>query len=99
METTVLRCTNCGAPLPKLQPDEEWIRCEYCGFLNKVVDATCYIEKLRSEVEKWIRELLPSGIAFATVKDVGARHQIFQSLIKPKLLITRANMRAKYLQY
>ncbi|MEM4592080.1 MAG: hypothetical protein QW196_01615, partial [Sulfolobales archaeon] len=59
METTALRCTHCGAPLPKPQPGEDWIRCEYCGVHNKIVDATRYIEKLRGELEKWIRELLP----------------------------------------
>ncbi|QOR94829.1 hypothetical protein IMZ38_02600 [Thermosphaera chiliense] len=99
METVVLRCTNCGAPLPKPQQGEEWVRCEYCGFLNKIVDATRYIEKLRGELEKWIKELLPSTAVSTTVADIAARHQIFQSLIKPKLLMTRANVRAKYLQY
>jgi len=99
LETTALRCTNCGAPLPKPQPGEDWVRCEYCGFLNKIVDATRYIEKLRMELEKWIRELLPPTAVSSTVVDIAARHQIFQSIIKPKLLLTRANIRAKYLQY
>lgn len=99
METVVLRCTNCGAPLPKPQQGEEWIKCEYCGSLNKIVDATRYIEKLRGELEKWIRELLPSTMVSTAVADIAARHQIFQNLIKPKLLMTRANIRAKYLQY
>jgi DNA-directed RNA polymerase subunit RPC12/RpoP len=99
METVALRCTNCGAPLPKPQQGEEWVRCEYCGFLNKIVDATRYVERLKGELQKWIRELLPPAAVSATVADVAARHQIFQGLIKPKLLMARANIRAKYLQY
>jgi len=99
VETVALRCTNCGAPLPKPKPGEEWVRCEYCGFLNKVVDATAYVEKLRRDLEKWIREILPSTTISSTVADLAARHQIFQEIIKPKVMIARSNLRAKYLLY
>ncbi|MEM0342574.1 MAG: hypothetical protein QW387_07575, partial [Desulfurococcus sp.] len=99
METVALRCTNCGAPLPKPQPGEEWVRCEYCGFLNKVVDAAAYVERLRRDLEKWIRELLPATMISSTVADLTARYQIFQEIIKPKVMMARSNIRAKYLLY
>ena len=99
METVALRCTNCGAPLPKPKPGEEWVRCEYCGFLNKIVDATAYVEKLRRDLEKWIREILPSTTISSTMADLTARHQIFQEIIKPKVMIARSNLKAKYLLY
>ena len=99
METIALRCTNCGAPLPKPKPGEEWVRCEYCGFLNKIVDATAYVEKLRRDLEKWIREILPSATVSSTVADLTARYQIFQEIIKPKVMIARSNLRTKYLLY
>ncbi len=99
LETIALRCTTCGAPLPKPQPGEEWVKCEYCGFLNKLVDATKYVEKLKRELEKWIREILPPTTTISTVADLAARHQIFQNIIKPKITMIKANVRAKYLQY
>lgn len=99
METISLRCTTCGAPLPKPEPGEEWVKCEYCGFLNKIVDASKYIEKLKNDIQKWIREILPPTVISSTTIDVAARYQIFQSIIKPKLAIIKANMKAKYLQY
>lgn len=99
MEVTALRCTTCGAPLPRPQPGEEWIKCEYCGFLNKIVDASKYMEKLKKDFEKWIREILPPTVATSTTVDLAARHQIFQNIVKPKLALIKANMKAKYLQY
>lgn len=98
MEVYKLRCTNCGAPLPAPKPGDSWVRCEYCGYTNKIVDASKYAENLKQELEKWIREILPPTIITSTTVDVAARYQIFQSLIKPKVSLTRANVRARYLQ-
>ena len=99
METIALRCTNCGAPLPKPEPGEEWVKCEYCGFLNKVVDATAYVERLKRDLEKWVREIIPATTISSTVADLTARHKIFQEIIKPRVMMARSNIRAKYLLY
>ncbi|MEM0475009.1 MAG: hypothetical protein QXS11_06930 [Zestosphaera sp.] len=98
MEVYKLRCTNCGAPLPEPKQGDSWIKCEYCGYTNKIVDASKYVENLKRELEKWIREILPPSVITSTTVDVAARYQIFQNLIKPKVSLTRANVRAKYLQ-
>lgn len=98
MEVYKLRCTNCGAPLPEPKPGDSWVKCEYCGYTNKIVDASKYVEGLKHELEKWIREILPPTVITSTTVDVAARYQIFQNLIKPKVSLTRANVRAKYLQ-
>ena len=99
MQIYKLRCTNCGAPLPEPKPGVNWVKCEYCGFVNRIIDASHYTESLRLELEKWIRELIPSTMITSTTIDVAARHQIFQNLIRPKINLTRSNLRAKYLQY
>lgn len=98
MEVYKLRCTNCGAPLPEPRPGDSWVKCEYCGYTNKIVDASKYVESLKLELERWIREILPPAVITSTTVDVAARYQIFQNLIKPKVSLTRANVRAKYLQ-
>jgi len=98
VEVYKLRCTNCGAPLPEPKQGDSWIKCEYCGYTNKIVDASKYVENLKRELEKWIREILPPSVITSTTVDVAARYQIFQNLIKPKVSLTRANVRAKYLQ-
>ncbi len=99
MEVYTLRCTHCGAPLPKPSPGEDWVKCEYCSYVNKLVDASRYVDNLKRELEKWIREILPPTMTTSTTIDVAARYQIFQNLIKPRVSLTRANVRAKYLQY
>lgn len=98
MEVYKLRCTNCGAPLPEPKSGDSWIRCEYCGYTNKITDASRYVENLKQELEKWIKEILPPTIITSATVDVAARYQIFQNLIKPKVNLTRVNVRAKYLQ-
>ncbi|MEM2308818.1 MAG: hypothetical protein QW266_07845 [Sulfolobales archaeon] len=99
MEVQKLRCANCGAPLPEPKQGSSWVKCEYCGYTSRVVDASKYVESLRQELEKWIRDILPPALITSTTVDVAARYQIFQSLIKPRVSLIRANVRAKYLQY
>ncbi|MEM0223028.1 MAG: hypothetical protein QXJ99_01355 [Thermofilum sp.] len=98
MEVQKLRCTNCGAPLPKPQPGDEWIRCEYCGYTNRLVDSSKYVNELKQELERWVRDILPPAIVTSTTVDTAARYQIFQSIIKPRVSLTRSNVRARYLQ-
>lgn len=99
MEVYTLRCTHCGAPLPKPHSGEDWVKCEYCSYVNKLVDASRYVDNLKRELEKWVREILPPTVTTSTTIDVAARYQIFQSIIKPRVSLTRANVRARYLQY
>jgi len=81
-----LKCVKCGAPLPEPKPGSEYIACEFCGYTQKIVDAKEYIEKLRGEIFAWIREMLPQQAIIATTADVIARHTLFISYMKPKIL-------------
>jgi len=81
-----LKCTKCGAPLPEPKPGSEYVTCEFCGYTQRVVDAREYIEKLRGEIFAWIREMLPQQAIISTTTDIVARHTLFISYVKPKLL-------------
>jgi len=81
-----LKCTYCGAPLPEPKPGSEYIVCEYCGRTQRIVDAKEYIEKLRGEIYAWIREMLPQQAVISTTADIVARHTLFISYVKPRVL-------------
>jgi len=90
-----LKCTKCGAPLPEPKPGSEYVTCEFCGYTQRVVDAKEYIEKLRGEIFAWIREMLPQQAIISTTADVVARHTLFISYVKPKLLPKFTMIRSK----
>ncbi|MEZ0394600.1 MAG: hypothetical protein ABWK00_06130 [Desulfurococcaceae archaeon] len=72
------------------------MRCEYCGFVNRVRDSENYAEELRREVAKWLGSLVPQQVAIATA-DLVARKNIFDAYLRPKLLPIAAGARAKFL--
>jgi len=86
VEIIGLRCSKCGAPLPKPSENSEYVRCEYCGTLQKIIEASFYTEKLKTEVLKWIREFMPASIASVQTVDALARHNIFVAYIRPKIM-------------
>ena len=38
-----LKCTTCGAPLPDIVGGSEYVKCEYCGTTQKLIDSQKYI--------------------------------------------------------
>lgn len=93
-----LRCTNCGAPLTQPKPGENFIKCDYCGFLNKITDTTAYIERLKNEIMKWLSQVLPQQSIITTTADPVARHHIFQAYIKPNLIVVNTNAKTAFIQ-
>lgn len=93
-----LRCTHCGAPLPKPSQGENYIKCEYCGFVNRLTDTSAYIERLKEEVAKWLSQILPRQTIVSTTADPLARYHIFQAYIKPNLIVINTNSRSTYIQ-
>lgn len=98
VELVGLRCVKCGAPLPQPEKGSEYVRCEYCGTVQRVVDASQYTERLKSEIYSWIRELLPVSTVGVQTIDVLARHNIFIANIKPRILPEYASLKAKVLK-
>lgn len=90
-----LRCVKCGAPLPQPPPGAEYIKCEYCGYTQKVVDTQSYVEKLRGEIYSWIRSMIPTGVAYTENVDPIARHNIFVYNVKPKITADFTATKAK----
>ncbi|MHA2059244.1 MAG: hypothetical protein ACW976_00475 [Candidatus Ranarchaeia archaeon] len=86
LELKGLRCTGCGAPLPEPKKDTGFLKCEFCGVSQKAIEAKEYIESLRSEIYKWVQDMVPLGTISSTVADPVARHNIFIHNIKPKML-------------
>jgi hypothetical protein len=91
-----LRCANCGAPLPQPRQGEEYVRCEYCGYWNKIADSEAYTVKLLEEVKQWVYSLIPRQIITSTTADLVARHHLFQENILPKLTPKLATARAEF---
>lgn len=93
-----LRCTHCGAPLPQLRQNENFVKCEYCGYLNRVTDSATYVERLKREISAWISQILPHQVIVSTVADPVARHHLFQGYVKPKLIPTSVNAKTTYVE-
>jgi tetratricopeptide (TPR) repeat protein len=98
IEVIGLRCSKCGAPLPKPEKDSEYVRCEFCGTLQRIIEASSYTEKLKTEVLKWIREFIPVSIGAIQTVDTLARHNIFIAYIKPKLIPEYSQLKARVLK-
>ncbi|MHA1917149.1 MAG: hypothetical protein ACTSUV_02420 [Candidatus Ranarchaeia archaeon] len=81
-----MRCVSCGAPLPEKDLDDDFIKCEYCGFSQKKLEVTQYLEKLRGEIFSWVKNIVPVGNMVSSSIDNLARHNIFVHNIKPKIL-------------
>lgn len=80
-----LRCTNCGAPLPDMRSGE-FIKCEYCGYSQRLADVEKYLEQLKTEVFGWIKSMIPTGVsAGMQTTDPIARSQLFDNVIKPRI--------------
>jgi hypothetical protein len=94
LEVIGLRCGRCGAPLPKPEKGSEYVKCEYCGYLQKMVDVSSYTEKLRSEIYNWIKQFLPISAITAQTTDPLARHHIFVAYIRPKIMPEYASVKA-----
>lgn len=82
-----LRCVHCGAPLPKPKEGEEYVKCEFCGYINRIKDSTTYMEQLKLEIQSWLKTIVPANIISAgSAVDSVSRHNIFITMIKPDLL-------------
>ncbi|MEM4844560.1 MAG: hypothetical protein QXU08_09145 [Ignisphaera sp.] len=93
-----LRCTNCGAPLPQLKQGESFVKCEYCGFINRIYDSASYIEQLKREISKWISQILPQHTTLSTIADPVARHHLFQGYVKPRLIPISVSAKTTYVE-
>jgi hypothetical protein len=80
-----LRCKYCGAPLQQVESGSEFVKCESCGTLQKLVDAKAFLDQIMGQVYSWINRAIPAGfdISNATNVDPVARHSIFYNNVKP----------------
>ncbi len=81
-----LKCTTCGAPLPHSGNGSEYIKCEYCGTTQKLIDSQKYIESFRGEIYAWLQGLIPSSAVGSVTADPVARHNIFVFNVKPRIM-------------
>jgi DNA-directed RNA polymerase subunit RPC12/RpoP len=89
-----LKCTTCGAPLPDSGNGSEYIKCEYCGTTQKIIDSRQYIDSFRGELYAWLQGLIPSGAAGSATADPVARHNIFVFNVKPRVMADYISMRS-----
>jgi hypothetical protein len=94
-ELKALRCTKCGAPLPAQVAEEEYIKCEYCGYTQKLIDTRDYLDKLRGEIYNWVKTIVPPSVIISQTVDPIARHNIFVFNIKPKILGDFTSVKSK----
>jgi len=82
-----LKCVNCGAPLPEPKEGEEYVKCEFCGYVNRISESADYMEKLKMEVMGWLQSIVPAQvISSSSAVDAVSRHNIFVTTVKPNLL-------------
>lgn len=93
-----LRCTNCGAPLPQPKQEESFVKCDYCGFVNRIYDSTTYVEQLKREISKWISQILPQHLSISAIADPVARHHLFQGYVKPRIVPISVNAKSTYVE-
>ncbi len=93
-----LRCRACTAPLDVTGP-EEIIRCPSCGTSQKVVDARAFLDQIMLQVNAWVRQAIPMGMAnMATASvDPVARYTVFVNYIKPRLTTEYQEYRFNFL--
>lgn len=83
----VLRCVHCSGPLDDVKPEDGYIKCKWCGYVQRLVDAEKYIEKLRGEIYQWLKEMIPPTVITAGVNiDPISRHNIFVFNVKPRII-------------
>jgi predicted RNA-binding Zn-ribbon protein involved in translation (DUF1610 family) len=79
------RCKSCNAPL-EVKEGQDVFQCNYCGTIQKTVDAREFIEEFRLSISQWFRQVLPMGVnTLNTTTDPVARHSIFVNNIQPIL--------------
>ncbi|MCX5753120.1 MAG: hypothetical protein NTW97_05675 [Candidatus Krumholzibacteria bacterium] len=80
-----LKCPGCMAPLPApSDASQTSVLCEYCGGTFTLQTAADEMERLRSEVRKWIAEIA-GGVAGGTTVDEASRRFIFNDKLLPSL--------------
>ena len=81
-----LRCNGCGAPLAA-RPGQDLLACDFCGSVQKLVDARAFLDQILLQVNAWVRQAMPVGIDAAApgAVDPVARHSIFVNSIRPRL--------------
>jgi hypothetical protein len=94
-EVRSLRCVKCGAPLPEQSLGTEYIKCEFCGYTQKLVDVKDYLDKFRGEIYGWMKTIVPQGAVAAQTVDPIARHNIFSFDVKPKIMGDYAAVKSK----
>jgi len=98
LSLAILKCVNCGAPLP--QPTGDYVKCEYCGYVQKIDDAKEYAERLKLEVYSWLSKIIPKfnvGGAGLTTIDPTARKAIFEMQVKPNISSLFSSIKPKFI--
>jgi len=85
-ELRILRCVKCGAPISEQLSRSDYVECSFCGYTQKLVDMREYVDKLRGEIQNWVRSMVPPSVVVSQIVDPMARHNIFIFNIKPKIL-------------
>lgn len=84
-EIQKLNCPNCGAPVNAEDDGRESVTCDFCGISYKLKTAEEEMERLRSDLRRWIRSMASSeGGSFSSI-DEASRRFIFQDKLLPQI--------------
>lgn len=84
-EAVALKCPGCMAPLRVVSdPSQASIICEYCGGTFALQTATEEMERLRSDIRRWISQVAGSA-GIGTTVDEASRRFIFKDKLLPPL--------------
>ena len=85
-EAKALKCPGCMAPLPATSDISQSITCEYCGGTFVIQAAIDEMERLKSDIRKWISDIA-GNVGVGTTIDEASRRFIFKDKLLPSLKI------------
>jgi len=80
-----LNCPNCGAPVNAEDEKVESVTCDFCGISYLLKTAEDEMERLRSDLRKWISNIAVSEGGSRSSIDEASRRFIFQEKILPQI--------------
>lgn len=84
-QAQAIKCPGCMAPLPVPRDGSAAaITCEFCGGSYSLKTATDEMERLRSDIRKWVADLA-GGVASNSTIDEASRRFIFKDKLLPSL--------------
>jgi len=79
-----IKCPGCMAPLPASTETSQTVVCEYCGGTFVIQAAIDEMERIKSDIRKWLANIV-GDVGINTTTDEASRRFIFNEQLLPSL--------------